>query len=194
MASEPNGSTILQADTGRELLGAVREHDHLDRLVICCHGGTKWLVNSRRGLRVDRCEAQELGRAFGDRSPPGALLGLAACWCGGNPGMIPRQWFPSAYGDGGDMSFAAVVRDYSGREVRAHVGKGDTTENPRLRIFERDQPGQPGRGVMQSSGMGDPDGWLKGKAARRRWQQFCDKEHVSGYSCNAEAIIAGDLF
>jgi len=182
-------SRIQQANcepvnNGAELLEVLARYTDLDRVTICCHGGTRWLLHPGRGVHLragrHRVTVEEMGLALRCATRRGAVIGLAACLCGASPWRW--RWGPWSFASGGKRAFACQLRDASLRTILAHSTKGHTTRNPCLRraethsdSFEADAVGlQP----------------LSGKT-RRQWCKWTRTPHPHGYQSYAEAIIAG---
>lgn len=189
--------------TGADLVEVASGLDYrsCDRLVVVCHGGPDWLVNSRRGVHATRGEAPGVGRvsaarlaeALAPAMVPGGLVALAACLCARSPRWWLREageytgndWGPHAYRDGGARSFAATLRDELARRgapvrVRGHGTVGHVTGNPILREFPP-VVGVEGRSLF---GLALP-GVEPTAARRRRWIDLVKGEV-------AEAWLLGD--
>lgn len=143
-SSEPD--TIEPVTSGRDLLRAICRcpPDTIDHVVIAGHGGTTWLLDSRRGVTTgdsshpDQIRVFELAEEFGWSMRDGALISIAACLCSRSPTWWLRQrwgrhigsdWGRRAYLPGGEASFSARLRDYlwwHGRScrVRGHRAAG----------------------------------------------------------------------
>lgn len=156
-------ATIYGAGTGQAILDALRGHDHIERLTLFGHGAPEsFMLPGVSGIRVGRSQlpawvsVEDLAAAIGPKLRAGAIIGLAGCAAGANPGQ-ERDW-NTAYQPGGENSFAARLRDALSRipgiaqgiEIRAHTRTGHTTANPSAIIFRvgPDYIGTPGTPVI----------------------------------------------
>lgn len=135
-------------------LGEEQAPRSIDHLIIICHGGPDWLINSRRGVHATAAESAAHGRvsaarlagAWAPALKPGGLVSLCACLCSRSPkwwlvqagGWTGNDWGAAAYRDGGERSFSAALRDELSRRgapvaVRGHGTVGHVLYNPILR-------------------------------------------------------------
>lgn len=139
---------------------------------------------------------EALARVLAPRLATGAIVGLAGCRAGGDPGSA--DWEAASFGPGGSRSFAALLRDALviagapwGVEVRAHSTTGGAAANPAARAFpvSRSQIGQPGESALDRVlGAG---AWAD-DAVRRRWTSAVRGDvaslWIAGYDLPARAL------
>lgn len=139
--------------TGREAVEAADKFasGSVGHLIICGHGGASWLLNSRRGLVVERTnrgpDQRDVGafaEAWAPVLVPHPQISLAACLCLRSPDwwlkryvskVIPSAWSVESYLRGGQASFGARLRDRLVWEgllpvIRGHLSEGHLTGNP----------------------------------------------------------------
>jgi hypothetical protein len=143
-----SGSVLRAASSARDLYSAIASHGRLGPVVLVGHGTPRSFF---AGYGVT---PEGLARALAPKLAYGTTLGLAGCRAGANP--EEQDWGRSAYGPGGERSFAGLLRDALVRlgaprvTVRAHSTTGHSTANPAARSFvaTRSQVGQPGASVL----------------------------------------------
>jgi len=182
-----HGTTPVPIVTGLDLvaLGQNQDPRTVDHLVVICHGGPDWLINSRRGVHATQAGVTPSGRvsaawladAWAPALVPGGLVSLCACLCSRSPkwwlvqtgGWTGNDWGPGAYKDGGKRSFSATLRDELARRgapvrVRGHGTVGHVLYNPIL----REHPAELGATGRALFGLALP-GVEPTAARRRRW-------------------------
>lgn len=139
--------------TGKEFveLAATLNPGSVDHLIVCGHGGSRWLLHPRTGIsttpqtRFRKLGQVDIGEAVAAWSPvltKACLLSLAACLCSRSPiwwlkkffGRILSGWGRRGYERGGQASISARFRDllcYFGHrpKVRGHRTAGDLLRN-----------------------------------------------------------------
>jgi len=179
--AEKYGGTAYPAYNAQDIIDAVRKHKSISRLVIAAHGMAYGILKpGAKGIRIgadslpNMVSAETFAGELGPRLTQGAVIGLAACNTGKNPGD-PGNWDAKSYISGGEKGLAAKIRDAlamqagiaDGIEVRAHTTAGHTTRNPAVRRFvvSSSEIGKPGKSVLDealgegTSASGTIGGW-----------------------------------
>jgi hypothetical protein len=135
-----------------QLARVLQQYPTYDRLVMAAHGDPSWFFAGFGGIN-----AQWMARQLRNRIRPGAIISLAGCRAGADPGE-PERWVGDV-GAGGARGFSGQLRDLlvgagapTSAEIRAHTTTGHTTENPRARTFAFSSPGIPGNPVPLTQG------------------------------------------
>jgi hypothetical protein len=159
---------IYPVTNAQEIINAVRNHEKIGRLVLFGHGGPKGFLklgeagissNRKRDSLPEFITVETFAKEIAPRLTDGAIIGLAACSAGANPGEFKDHgWTPPMYGPGGENSFAADLRDAlavypgiaKGIHIRAHSTKGNTVTNAAAREFlvDSSEIGKPGYSVL----------------------------------------------
>jgi hypothetical protein len=131
---------------------ALTQYDSYSRLVMAAHGDPSWFFAGFGGINAPWTARQLRGRIA-----PGAVISLAGCRAGADPGE-PERWTGDV-GAGGARGYSGQLRDLlvdagapTSAEIRAHTTTGHTTENPRARVFPFSRRGQPGNPVALAQG------------------------------------------
>jgi len=111
----------------RELWEAIDSAPGGRNIVVLVGHGTPRTFFPGYGVTV-----QNLAQHLRPKLGMGAVIGLAGCRSGADPGS--ENWAPESFGPGGAESFAGL-RDLLRVEVRAHTTTGDATANPAARVF-----------------------------------------------------------
>lgn len=156
-AAQRAGGEVYRVNDGQELveLGHQLEGgEPIDRLVIVGHGGTTWLLHSRRGVTMRprathrrQVSVYDVARAWAPSMADGALISLAAClclrsprwWLRGQLGRVVSAWGRRGYMPGGRASIgnrlhAAFHWRGSRVAIHGHRAAGHAT---RLAILAR---------------------------------------------------------
>lgn len=170
--------------TRDELTRVLRQYPRYSRLVMAAHGDPSWFFAGFGGIN-----AAYFARNLEGRIAPNAILSLAGCRAGANPGE-PERWTGDV-GDGGEDGISGLLRDAlvlagapTSAEIRAHTTTGHTTENPRARKFRFAHAGQPGTAVPLQQGE-QAERWILGMAGFERWS--------GTFSYNTTNIVGGAL-
>ena len=146
---------IFFLHTGRELvcLADMMPRGEVDHLVVCAHGGSSWLLDSRGGVSIERTNlgrdqvtVAEMADAWSRALTHRPKISLAACNCLRSPetflrrafkGVVPGPWSSRSYQRGGEASFGARLRGqlvWLGLRprIRGHRSAGHLTANPIL--------------------------------------------------------------
>lgn len=169
------GWTSYGAYTGQQALGFIQRHNRISRLVLMGHGAPDWMFNSVDGITMrppgpGGVTLAQFDRVLAPRLVAGAIIGLAGCSGARNynEAAVGAQRGLWAFVNGGEMSFAARMRDDLSNDtlvpwatVRAHTDRGHVTSNPTGREFPIGKlyRGQPGKTMKP---------WYRG------WEEFND--------------------
>jgi len=156
---------VYPIGSAAEFIGNLRRHIRTRRFLWIGHGSTRALFVDN-GLRI--ADADALARELAPRLTLGAIVGLAACNAGEDPGEA--GWDADAYSDGGARSFAATLRNGIFRRapwlllggVRGHTAAGHTLNNPAARDFPFREYGRAGNGVDLRVPGASPAKWIIG--------------------------------
>jgi len=182
------GATIAPASNGQQILDAMEARPHINRITFFGHGtSTAFMIPGVAGIRVGSTalpawiSVDDLAIALGRKLRAGAIIGLAGCAAGSNPGQ-ENDW-NTAYNPGGELSFAAKLRDALARipgipdgiEIRTHTRTGHTTANPSAIVFRvrRDAIGTAGTPLVD-------DKWGAGTHSNNANNQHFAREFRAG--------------
>jgi lysophospholipase L1-like esterase len=176
------GGTVYPAKDAQDILDAIRKHQSISRLIIAGHGMAYGVLRpGAAGLRTGSdslpkfVSVETFAAELGSRLVSGAVIALAACNAGKNPGD-PGNWDVPSYAAGGERSLAGKLRDAlasqpniaEGVNIRAHTTAGHTTRNPAVRRFPvgKSEIGQPGHSVLAET-LGE-----EGLKSNRKWATY----------------------
>lgn len=197
------GGDLWPIRTGRDLARIATQYAdrEVDHLIVVCHGGTTWLVNSRVGVHRFASSSRgqisvgRLAEVWAPRLTTRPLISLCACMCSRSPswqlallGTNTSAWGPQGYNGLGTESFSAKLRDELVRrcirpQVRGHGTVGHVTGNPIL----REHAGDIGSAGTTLYRLVHPD-IEPGIMARRQWVRLVKGELAERWLLGDDAV------